>query len=142
VVLVDGDDLAERVAEATAGGAVRLAVDAVAGSSTARLCACLAEGGVVVNYGLLSGEPCQVPAEQTVFRGVTLTGFWLAKTLAGMGLPEVEGLYGGLMGMVTDGSLQVPVEATYPLTQVKRAVAHAAREGRDGKVLIEPGAAE
>ena len=51
VVLVDGDDLAARVKEATSGAAIRLAVDAVGGMGTERVASCLSEGGAVVNYG-------------------------------------------------------------------------------------------
>ncbi|MDX1576697.1 MAG: 2-enoyl thioester reductase domain-containing protein, partial [Kiloniellales bacterium] len=80
-VLVDGPDLAERAAAATGGAAIRLALDAVAGAATERLADCLAEGGTVVNYGFLSGEACRLRADQTVFKGITLTGFWLAKAL-------------------------------------------------------------
>jgi len=54
--VVDGDDLAERVKAQTAGAPIRLGLDAVAGRATARLSACVAEGGVVCNYGSMSGE--------------------------------------------------------------------------------------
>ena len=67
---------------ATGGAAIRLAIDAVAGAATARLAACLAPKGTVVTYGLLSGEPCQVPPHDVVFREITLTGFWLHKWLS------------------------------------------------------------
>lgn len=137
-VLVDGPDLARRVAEATGGAAIRLAVDAVAGAATERLADCLAEGGTVVNYGLLSGDPCRLRADQTVFKGITLTGFWLAKALRAMTPDALAALYGDLMPRIADGSLQVEVEATYPLDDIKAALDHAAREGRGGKVLITP----
>ena len=45
---------------------------------------CLAEGATLVNYGLLSGLPCQLRADQVVFQSITLTGFWLAKVLGGL----------------------------------------------------------
>ena len=80
VVVVDGPDLAERVRQATGGGAIRLAIDAIGGDIVLRLADCLAEGGTVVNYGLLSGHPCQLGAHHTIFKGITLTGFWLQKT--------------------------------------------------------------
>jgi NADPH:quinone reductase-like Zn-dependent oxidoreductase len=37
---------------------------------------------------------------------------------------------------VADGTLAVEVEAVYPLRKIKEAVAHAARGGRSGKILI------
>jgi NADPH:quinone reductase-like Zn-dependent oxidoreductase len=60
VVVVDGPDVAQRVAKETGGAAIKLGIDAVAGAATGRLAQCLAEGGTVVNYGLMSGEPCQI----------------------------------------------------------------------------------
>ena len=42
----------------------RLAIDAVAGETCRRLAECLTEGGTIVNYGMLSGQPCMVAPEQ------------------------------------------------------------------------------
>jgi NADPH:quinone reductase-like Zn-dependent oxidoreductase len=137
-VLVDGEDLAERVRAATGAAAIRLAIDAVAGSAVTRLADCLAEGGTVVNYGLLSGQPCQIRADQTVFKGITLTGFWLAKELGGMARPQLEALYGELASRIVAGKLQVEIEATYPIEEIKAALAHAGRAGRGGKILVLP----
>ena len=137
VVVVDGADLAERVRQAT-GGAIRLAIDAIGGEIVMRLADCLAEGGTVVNYGLLSGQPCQLGAHHTIFKGVTLTGFWLQKSLTAMARPDLETLYGGLAARVADGTLRVEIEATYPIEEIKAAVTHAGREGRGGKVLVLP----
>ena len=138
VVVVDGADLGARVAAATGGAAIKLAIDAVAGPATERLADCLAEAGTVVNYGLLSGAPCQLRAEQTVFKGITLTGFWLAKRMRAMTPAELAALYQDLMARSDDGSLHVEVEATYGLEDVKAALAHAGREARGGKVLLTP----
>ncbi len=138
VALEDGGDLAERVAAAAGGGAIRLAIDAVAGSQVMRLADCLAEGGTIVNYGLLSGEPCQLRADQTVFKGITLTGFWLQKMLTSMPRAEIEGLYRTLGDLVATGALAVEVEATYPIERIGEAVAHAGRDHREGKILVLP----
>ncbi|MGH6900599.1 MAG: zinc-dependent alcohol dehydrogenase family protein [Geminicoccaceae bacterium] len=138
VVVVDGTDLAERVRHATGGGAIRLAIDAIGGAIVLRLADCLAEGGTVVNYGLLSGQPCQLGAHHTIFKGITLTGFWLQKGLTAMARPDLEKLYADLAARIADGTLRVAVEATYPIEEIKAALAHAGREGRGGKVLVLP----
>jgi NADPH:quinone reductase-like Zn-dependent oxidoreductase len=138
VVLVDGPDLALRAATATGGADIKLGTDAVAGTATERLADCLAEEGTVVNYGLLSGDPCQLRADQTVFKGITLTGFWLAKKMRAMKPAALAALYGDLMARIADGSLHVDVEATYGLEDIKTALDHASREARSGKVLITP----
>jgi mitochondrial enoyl-[acyl-carrier protein] reductase / trans-2-enoyl-CoA reductase len=138
VVVVDSEDLAERVRQATGGAPIGLAIDAIGGAMVLRLADCLAEGGTVVNYGLLSGQPCQLGAHHTIFKGITLTGFWLQKALTSMARPDLEALYAGLAGRVADGTLRVEVEATYPIEEIKAALAHAGREGRSGKILVLP----
>jgi NADPH:quinone reductase-like Zn-dependent oxidoreductase len=137
-VVVDGKGLAERVREATGGAPIRLALDAIGGGAVLRLADCLAEGGTVVNYGLLSGEPCQLGAHHTIFKGITLTGFWLQKHLTTMARPDLEALYADLAARIADGTLRVEVEATYPIEQIKAALAHAGRAGRAGKILVLP----
>ena len=138
VVLVDGPDLALRAAAATGDSDIKLGIDAVAGAATERLADCLAEEGTIVNYGLLSGDPCQLRADQTIFKGITLTGFWLAKQMRTMKPAALAGLYGDLMARIADESLHVEVEAAYGLEDIKTALDHASREARSGKVLITP----
>jgi NADPH:quinone reductase-like Zn-dependent oxidoreductase len=138
VVVVDGPDLGERVRAATAGAAIRLAIDAVGGTQVVRLGDCLAEEGVIVNYGLLSGENPQLTGHQTVFKRLSLTGFWLSPTLQRMAPAEIRATYGVLSGRIADGSLRVPVEATYPIEEISRAAAQANAYRRAGKVLVTP----
>src|SRR5690606_38605880 len=126
VVLVDGPDLAKRVREATGGAAIRLGIDAVGGPATDRLAACLAEGGIVVNYGMMSGEPCQVSPSAIVFRDVSLRGFWLAKWFRSATPAQQMALFGELTGLIASGKLHARIAATYDLTQIREAVAAAA----------------
>lgn len=139
-VLVDGPDLPARVKALTGSDALpKLAIDAVAGDATGRLAQSLAEGGVVVNYGMLSGQPCAMPPGDVVFRDISLRGFWLARWFATAGPDEMRNVYGELTRLIADGTIHVAVEATYPLERIRDALAHAAREGRRGKILITPG---
>lgn len=138
VVVVDGDDLADRVAAAVGEGPVRLGIDAIGGEMVLRLADCLAEGGTIVNYGLLSGQPCMLGSEHLVFRQLTLTGFWLMAHLQKMDLADIHALYAGLAKRVGAGELDVAVEATYPIEEIKAAAAHANRPGRAGKILVTP----
>lgn len=138
VVVVDGEDLAGRVAEATGGADIKLAIDAVAGDICLRLAECLGQGGTIVNYGMLSDRPCQVSPYHVVFKEITLTGFWLATVLPARSREELVALYGDLAGRVVGGELRVEVEATYPIEEIQAALEHAGREGRSGKILVTP----
>lgn len=136
VVLVDGPDLAKRVREAVAGGKLVLGIDAIGGEATARIGAALDDHGTVVNYGLMSGQNPQLTGWDVVFRGVRLAGFWLVHWFGRHPPGEIARVYGRLAGLLADGSLAVKIAARYPLSDVREALLHAAREGRDGKILL------
>ncbi|MBD2839254.1 zinc-dependent alcohol dehydrogenase family protein [Pseudomonas sp. JM0905a] len=138
VVLVDGPDLAKRVREATGGAPVKLGIDAVGGASTDHLAASLAEGGVLVNYGRMSGEPCQVNPGSFVFRDVTLKGFWLARWFRQATPQQQMQLFGELIQLIASGKLKARIAATYDISQIKEAVAAAAGGERDGKIVLVP----
>ncbi|BAU73496.1 zinc-dependent alcohol dehydrogenase family protein [Metapseudomonas furukawaii] len=137
-VLVDGPDLPRRVREATGGAPVKLGIDAVGGASTDHLAACLSEGGVLVNYGRMSGEPCQVGVSSLVFRDVTLKGFWLARWFRQASPQQQKQLFGELIQLIASGQLKARIAATYDISQIKDAVAAAAAGARDGKILLVP----
>ncbi|MFY7924139.1 MAG: zinc-dependent alcohol dehydrogenase family protein [Gemmatimonas sp.] len=136
VVLVDGPDLAARVADATDKAKIRLALDAVAGSATDRLAQSVAVGGMVVNYGAMSGDACKVAPGSFVFRNVTLRGFWLAYWFRQATPAQQQALYGDLAMRIARGELSTRIHATFPLTRVQDAVALAAQGVRNGKVLL------
>jgi len=137
-VLVDGPDLAQRISAATEGAPIRLAIDAVAGTQIVRFGDALADQATVVNYGLLSGENPQLSGHQCVFKRLCLTGFWLMPRLRDMAKPEIAALYGRLAARVVDGTLHVPVQAVFPIEEIKQAVALSNAYHRGGKVLVTP----
>ena len=138
IVLVDSSGLAKQVAAVTNGAKIRLGIDAVGGHSTDNLANCLAEGGVLVNYGMMSGESCVVSPSAFVFRDVTLRGFWLALWFRKATPPQQMAVFGELAKLIATGKLTARVQATYDVSQIKQAVAAAAAGERDGKILIVP----
>ena len=138
VVVVDGDDLTERVATASGGAPIALALDAIGGAATMRLAGCLADGGTVVNYGFLAGAPCMIDTHQAIIHGISLTSFWLAPMIGRLPRAEIEAMYGKLAAYMADGTIAAPIEASYGLDDIGDALAHAARERRAGKILLTP----
>ena len=136
--VVDGPDLADKVKAANGGTPIRLALDAVSGQATARLSGCLAEGGMVVNYGSMSGEDPVMSRAGLINGGQKLVGFILGRGLATRSLDQVRAMYGELGRQVKDGYLSAPVEKVYPIEEIKAALAHAQRGERGGKILIRP----
>jgi NADPH:quinone reductase-like Zn-dependent oxidoreductase len=136
--VVDGDDLADRVAAQTGGAPVRLGLDAVSGRATGRIASCLGEDGVVVNYGSMSGEDPIMSRPALSGRGVALVGFTLTRPLSKLPREKVRALYADLARQVTDGTLSAPVEKVYPIDEIRSALEHAQRGERSGKILVAP----
>lgn len=138
VCLVDGPRLPGRVAEATGGAEIRLAIDAVAGQATGRLASTLTTGGTVVNYGGMSGEPCSIPPLSVIFSDITLTGFWLARWFRTAPREERASMFGEITRLIATEELTAKVAATYDVSEIREAVEHAAAGERDGKVIVTP----
>jgi NADPH:quinone reductase-like Zn-dependent oxidoreductase len=130
---VDGPDIAARVAAATSNARIRLAIDGVAGASTASLSGCLAPGGTVVLYSFTSGKPGAANGIDLIFRNTTIRGFWLYSPLYRRSPKLVEGMKLGAQ-LVADGRLSAPIAANYPLSSAAAALGHALK---GGKVLFK-----
>ncbi len=140
-VVVDGDDLAERVAAATDRAEIRLGIEAVGGAATARLVECVANDGTVVHYGSMSGEDPWAGRSNFIYRGVRLTGFMLGRFLARRTPEQVRAIYADLGAQVKAGTLSAPVDSVYAIDDIREALRHADRGGRHGKILVSPNGA-
>ena len=138
IVVADASDLARRVAEATGDARIMLGVEAIGGAATGRLADCLATDGTLVHYGSMSGEDPKVTRNNFIYRGVRLTGFMLGRFLARRSPAEIRAIYADLGGQVMAGKLSAPVDTVYPIENIKEALAHADKGGRNGKILVSP----
>jgi NADPH:quinone reductase-like Zn-dependent oxidoreductase len=138
IVLRDGPDLAERARDAVGGAPIRLAIDAVSGDATKRLGDCVADGGVVVSYGSMTGQDPTMSRAAVNMRGVNLTGFNLGRGLAKRTPAQVRTIYADLAAKLRDGALQAPIDASYPIEEIKAALIRAQQGGRNGKILVLP----
>jgi NADPH:quinone reductase-like Zn-dependent oxidoreductase len=96
----------------------------------------VADGGTVVNYGLLSGEQCRIDAQHLIFRKVTLKGFWLIHWFQEIGRARLAETYGRIAAGMVDGTLTTPVADVIAFEEVKEALRLAGEGGRSGKVLM------
>jgi mitochondrial enoyl-[acyl-carrier protein] reductase / trans-2-enoyl-CoA reductase len=141
LVVVDADDLAQRVARETGDAPIKLGLEAIGGKATGRICDCVATDGTVVHYGSMSGLDPDVTRNNFIYRGVRLTGFMLGRFLAKRTAQQIREIYAGLAAQVMDGRLHAPVDTVYPIEKIKDALAHADKGGRNGKILVSPNGA-
>jgi len=131
IVIVDSPEVPEKIKAAVGQAELRLALDGVSGPATGVLAATLSPRGTLVSFAAMSGGPMSINPLDVVFKPLTVRGFWL-------GHPEFAAKIAPAVGqaavMIASGRVHIPVAATYPLSAIKEAVAHAQR---GGKILLD-----
>jgi NADPH:quinone reductase-like Zn-dependent oxidoreductase len=131
VVVVDSPDVSKKIKAAVGQAELRLALDGVSGPATGVLASTLSPHGTLVSFAAMSGAPMSISPLDVIFKPITMRGFWL-------GHPESTAKSAPAVAqaaaMIASGRVHIPVTATYPLSSIKEAVAHAQR---GGKILLD-----
>jgi mitochondrial enoyl-[acyl-carrier protein] reductase / trans-2-enoyl-CoA reductase len=139
VVFIDGEDLRENVKNATGDAPIRLGLNAVGGDSALRLANCLAPGSTLVTFGAMGLQPLKIPNGLLIFKDLRFRGIWINKWYDNATIQERMAAFRPLFEMAERGLLKTKVEKSYPLSEAKAAVAHAAQGKRSGKIVFEFG---
>jgi NADPH:quinone reductase-like Zn-dependent oxidoreductase len=138
LVVVDGNDLADRIQEALGEARLRLVLDGTGDATAGALAQAAEYGGTVVSYSSQTGQVPAVGLLDYIYRQLSLRGLWMVNWLNNRPREELERTYSGLAALVAKGVLSTEVEATYPLAEFRKALEHARQQGRSGKVLFRP----
>src|ERR1700726_3636257 len=131
VVVVDSPDVSEKIKAAVGQAELRLALDGVSGPATGVLASTLSPHGTLVSFAAMSQAPMSISPMEVIFKPVTVRGFWLGHPeSAAKSAPAVA----QAAEMIASGQVHIPVVATYALSSIKEAVAHAQR---GGKILLD-----
>jgi mitochondrial enoyl-[acyl-carrier protein] reductase / trans-2-enoyl-CoA reductase len=137
VVLVDDENVRDEAKAATNGAPICLALNAVGGDSALRLANCLAPGSTMVTFGAMSLQPLKIPTGLLIFKDLRFRGIWINKWYDNATQAERMAAFGPLFAMAKRGLLKTKIEKSYPLSEFKAAVAHAAQGKRSGKIMFE-----
>lgn len=138
IINTETETMAARVKEITDGKGVACVLDAVGGHTATDALACLAKGGTMLIYGLMSLQDPSLDAGLMIFRELTVKGFWLTDWIRRVDNQTRQDVAKNVISLLASGQIQLPVEASYPLDQIVEAVEHADRPGRRGKILVKP----
>lgn len=136
VVCTADENLVERVMEITDKAGVPAAIDAVGGQTGADTARSLGLHGMMLSYGLLSSEAIPIDGLHMIFRCSTVRGFWLRDWFRTVPVERRHAVSAELLRLMAGGKIAPPIEAEYPLKDAVKAVQHAERCGRQGKVLL------
>ena len=138
VTLVDGENLSERVTEATGGAKIKLGVDAVGGEATSHIADCLCEKATIVSYGAMSGDPYSLSGHDIVFKDLTFRGFWLVNWFKQTSQQQQMTVFGELSQMIASGQIYSNIQAAFDIDHIKDALSMASQGERDGKIMVVP----
>jgi NADPH:quinone reductase-like Zn-dependent oxidoreductase len=131
IVVVDENGALERIQAAVGNGRVQLAVDGVAGKSSAVIARALCARGTFVVYAYIGGRPVMINPFDLIVKRIIVKGFFLNHPDINSKIPAAPR---ESVPLVASGAIQVPIAATYPLSSLREAVVHAER---GGKVLLD-----
>ncbi len=138
VVNTETESLSAQVKQITDGNGVACVLDAVGGHTATEAMKCLAKGGTMIIYGLLSLQDPSLNAGLMIFRELTVKGFWLTDWIRRVDSQTRQRVAQEVIRFLTSDQTQLPVEAAYSLDQILEAVEHSNRPGRWGKILVKP----
>ncbi len=131
-------DWLDKVKAALGEGGAAAAVDSVGGKASGELVSLLVDGGTLVSFGSMTGEPMQIGSGDVIFKQATIKGFWGSKVSQNMAPENKRRLVGELLKLAAEGGLSLPVDGVFGLDQVAEAAKASLQPGRNGKVLLRP----
>jgi len=133
----DPASVVEQVMRITDGRGVRYAIDPVAGPTGTAITRCLRDGGRMLLFGTLSGEPIEVNSRDLLTYAATVEGFWLAKWMAAAALPRRLATVRTVARLMKAGILVNDVGEAFSLDQIVDAVRHSEQKARGGKAWLK-----
>ena len=131
------DDWKAQVKSILGDDKISAAVDSVGGENSGELLSLLGHGGTFAVFGAMSGKPMQLNPTDVIFKQATLKGFWGSKLSQEMSVDNKQRLVDELIERAIDGKLQLPVEATFDLADISKAVDGKLQSSKHGKVLLK-----
>ena len=132
------EDWKEQVKAILGDDKISAAVDSVGGEDSGDLLSLLGHYGTFAVFGAMSGKPMVLNPTHMIFKQAVLKGFWGSKLSQEMSVENKKRLVNELIECAVDGKLRLPVEATFDLADIIKAVDGKLQAGKSGKVLLKP----
>lgn len=111
--------------------------DCVGGRQGTVLAHRLREGGTLVHYGLLSGQPL-LPSLQRQRPDIALDFFRLRTWVHSAGKTALTGIFTEAFDLIRQGHIQTRIQAELPLDEYRSGIETTLRQASAGKVLLRP----
>jgi NADPH:quinone reductase-like Zn-dependent oxidoreductase len=134
VIATGEEDYVARISEITGGQGVRLTFDPVAGPFVEKLAAAATPGGIVFEYGWLSGEPTPFPLLAALGKNLSIRGYTLMQITQNPALTASAKKY--VFDRLADGRFVPKIARTFAFAQTVEAYQYLESNQQVGKVVI------
>jgi NADPH:quinone reductase-like Zn-dependent oxidoreductase len=134
VIATEEEDMVARVKEITGGKGARVIFDPVAGPLLDRLAEAAAIGGIVFEYGWLSGQPTPFPLLTALGKGLNVRGYSMMEITRNLEKLPAAKKY--VYDRLADGRFRPKVAKIFPFAQTIEAYKYLESNAQVGKVVI------
>jgi len=134
VIATEEEDIVARVKEITGGKGARVIFDPVAGPLLDRLAEAAAIGGIVFEYGWLSGQPTPFPLLTALGKGLNVRGYSMMEITRNLEKLPAAKKY--VYDRLADGRFRPKVAKIFPFSQTIDAYKYLESNAQVGKVVI------
>jgi NADPH:quinone reductase-like Zn-dependent oxidoreductase len=134
VIVTDEEDLVARVRDITASAGARVVFDPVAGPAVERLAEAMADGGILIEYGLLSGEPTPFPLFQALTRSLTVRGYVYSEIVKDPAKRAAAKTF--ILEGLGSGALRPIIDRTFPFDAIVEAHRYLESNQQMGKIVV------
>jgi len=134
VIATEEEDIVARVKEITGGKGARVIFDPVAGPLLDRLAEAAAIGGIVFEYGWLSGQPTPFPLLTALGKGLNVRGYSMMEITRNLEKLPAAKKY--VYDRLADGRFRPKVAKIFPFAQTIEAYKYLESNAQVGKVVI------
>jgi len=134
VIASEEEDYVAKVQQIAGGRGVRLTFDPVAGSFVEKLAAASTPGGVIFEYGSLSGESTAFPLATAIGRGLALRGYSVLEITSKPAALKTATKY--IFDRLASGRFVPKIAKVFPFAQTVEAYKYLESNQQVGKVVI------
>jgi NADPH:quinone reductase-like Zn-dependent oxidoreductase len=134
VIVTNEEDYTSRIREITGGSGVKVTFDPLGGPFLDQLAAAASQGGIIIEYGRLSGQPTLFPVIPVIGKGLTVRGYALGEILRTPQGAAAAKQY--VSSRVADGRFFPRVAKTFPLAQTVDAYRYLESTQQVGRVVV------
>jgi NADPH:quinone reductase-like Zn-dependent oxidoreductase len=134
VIAVEEEDFTARLREIAGPAGARIILDPIGGPGVEALADALGKGGLLIEYGLLSGKPTPFPLFKALVNSLTLRGFVYSEIVADA--QRLAAAKSFILKGLTAGALKPIIAKTFPFDRIADAHRYLESNEQMGKIVV------